>query len=470
MKRILTAITVITLLMLLAACGKENDNNDPIDLNDDSWMDEEVTLYYATWNLIPEDSDLFMGEKIEHLMIEEFERRYPNINVEIIYVGNDLNWTSNFTAKIGAGEQVPDVFSVMDADIFINSEVLYDFSGYWDNDPDADLVMDSLKDVGLYTKGDVTRRLVAPGTLSPYATFVFKTLADKNGVAMPSYDWDFDEYKAFATSVTNEPEGEWGLEVCNWEMSYPAMMNPSYNYWTWDGDSFNFDDPLFLQGIQAEKDAIAAGYCKGGWPSDAAERAAEKAEYYGIPDLWPPSVGKIGIHVQPSWDMGWFGPQLSDNDVVYDIYPGPNGRTRAALNVSGMSSITEHPRQAYELMKWMSFSEDGLRYKYGIAWHDERLATTSSGWDFPGIISDRVWNALPYGAYAPGWVSPEFIQSLNNGIIFPQKAFIGFWESHTVINTYMAEFETRNPADLVVDMTNEANQAVADAWATLNLR
>jgi len=468
MRRIFVLVLILMLGSMLVACGKD-EKDDSIDFDDDSWLEEEVTLYYANWNLIPQSSDLFMGEKIEHIMLEEFMRVYPNINVEIVYVGTDGNWTENFTARIGAGDQIPDVFSVMDADMFINSEVLYDFSEFWEADPDKDRIMDSIRDVGLYEKNGVSRRYVAPGTISPYATFVFKSLAEKNGVEMPSYDWDFAEFTQFAKDVTNEPEGEWGLEVCNWSMRYPAMMNPELNYWTWDGERFNFDDPLFLQGLQAEEDAIAEGYCKGGWPSDEAERAEAKTEYYGVPDLWPPANGKIGVHIQPSWDMGWFAPQLAENNVTYDIYPGPNGRTQAALNVSGMSSITEHPRHAYELMKWMTFSEDALRHKYGIAWHDDRLVSSTSGWDFPGIVSDRVWNALPYGAHAPGWVSDEFIASLNNGMIFPQKAFIGFWESHQVILAYTAEFDSRNPADLVVDMTNEANQKVSDAWETLRI-
>ncbi len=469
MKRIVMALLMIGFTVMITGCNQGNDVPQPIDFNDDSWMDEEVTITYASWNLIPEDSDLFMGKKIEHLMIEEFMREFPNITVEIIYVGSDVNWTENFTAKIGANEAIPDVFAVMDANSFINSEVLFDFSEYWDNDTDKDIIMDSIKDVGLYEKDGVSRRLIAPGTLSPYANFVTKTLADEMGVQMPSYNWTFDEFLAFAEAVTDEPQGKWGMEYCNWEYIYPAMLNPEYNYLTWDGERYNFDDPLFLEGFQKSKDAVTAGYCKGGWPEGEAERAAERVKYYGVPDLWPPVFGKIGTFVQPSWDMGWFGPMLDANGIEYDIYPGPNGRTRAALNIHGMSSITEHSRQAYELMKWMTFSEDGLRYKYGIAWHDDELANSMSGWDFPGVISDRVWNALPYGAAAPGWVSEEFIQSLNNGIIFPQKAMIGYLQSYEVIEAYREEFEDKNPADLVVDMTDDANQAIEDSWDILDL-
>jgi hypothetical protein len=39
MKRILTVLTVMTLVMFLVACNKDKGTDDPIDFLDDSWMD-----------------------------------------------------------------------------------------------------------------------------------------------------------------------------------------------------------------------------------------------------------------------------------------------------------------------------------------------------------------------------------------------------------------------------------------------
>jgi hypothetical protein len=48
-----------------------------------------------------------------------------------------------------------------------------------------------------------------------------------------------------------------------------------------------------------------------------------------------------------------------------------------------------------------------------------------------------VWSAIPYGITAPGFVSPEFIESLRNGAYWVNKEVVGWDEADSVAYSYL---------------------------------
>jgi len=407
----------------------------------EDWTEEEITLNYSTWQHTSADI-----VTIESLMVNAFMDKYPNITVNIQMMGaSSEEWDSNFVAAAESGT-LPDVFLVNRLASFLPYNILEDITEFYDNDPDTDYIFDSVKELGIYKD----KRYAVPTFIYPTMWIVNLDILEAAGVAIPSYDWTYQQMESIAQATTNENThiiGMYGCSFYNRELpkilKIAAATTPqelaiakSWQSYSFDGTQFNFDDPVFLSAMTDLTEAVNGGYC-----IDALS-AETLNNWYLDSSFVPTANGKVALWRDASWSAkNYFSQMLFE----WDIYPGPNGITGGNTDIAGIASTSEHKAAAYQFLKWMSYSEEGLLTRYQLFEdYSDQVYISANNYGYPvvdyginGQGENLIWDTIPYGITAPGFVSPEFIESLKNGAYWVNKEVVGWDEADSVAYTYL---------------------------------
>lgn len=407
----------------------------------EDWTEDEITLTYSTWQHTSADI-----VTIESLMVNSFMEKYPNITVEFQMMGaSSEEWDSNFIAAVESNT-LPDAFLVNRLASFLPYNILADITEYYENDTDTQYIFDSVDELGIYDE----TRYAMPTFIYPTMWIVNLEILEAAGVAIPDYDWTYAQMETIARATTNENThiiGIFGASFYNRELPKVLKIAAATtqeelniaNAWqsfSFDGNQFNFDDPVFLSAMTMMTDAINEGIVI---PALSAETLEE---WYLDASFVPTYNGKVAMWRDASWAAKNYFEQML---FEWDIYPGPNGVTGGNTDIAGISSTCEHPQAAYQFLKWMSFGEDGLLERYQL-FEDfsDQVFISANNYGYPivdyginGLGENLVWEAIPYGKTAPGFVSPEFIESLKNGAYWVNKEVVGWDEADSVAYPYL---------------------------------
>ncbi len=440
----------------------------------EDWTEEEITLTYSTWQHTSADI-----VTIESLMVNAFMEKYPNITVNIQMMGaSSEEWDSNFVAAAESGT-LPDVFLVNRLASFLPYNILADITEFFENDSDTDYIFDSVHDLGMYKD----KRYAIPTFIYPTMWIVNLDILEAAGVAIPSYDWTFDQMQSIAQATTNENThilGMYGCSFYNRELPKVLKLNAavteeeiaiakSWQSYSFDGTKFNFDDPVFLSAMTYLTEAVNGGYCVDTLSAETLE------EWYLDSAFIPTANGKVALWRDASWSAKNYFSQMLFN---WDIYPGPNGVTGGNTDIAGIASTSQNKAAAYQFLKFMSYSEEGLLTRYQLFEdYSDQVFISANNYGYPivdygidGQGVNKVWETIPYGITAPGFTSPEFIESLKNGAYWVNKEVVGWDEVDSVAYTYLYQTmvgETTYAAIKDVLQT-EAMQAMTAARETLD--
>lgn len=452
-RKSLLFILVLFLGLAIAGCKKKNgggNGKEPEEIP--NWQIEEVTLTFATWAY--NNAEV---ETIDSLMVKEFTKKYPNITVNMQIVGESAVWDENMLQLLET-EEIPDVFLVNRMENFLPYGILADLTEYFDADPDTEYIFDSVKDLGLY-KG---RRYVIPTYLYPQFWVVNLDLLRDSNVAIPSYDWTWDQMEAIAKTVQNDTTHKIGVfGTAQYFYEYPKVINAEVNPYAYgyNGTKFNFNTPSYMSAMNRLEIGIQEGYVVNAITPEQA------LEYYGDATIDPRYSGHVGIWREASWSVK---EHLGSLPFHFDIYSAPSGIGMGNTDIAGVSALSPHKEAAYQLLKWMSFSEEGVirRFELYEEYKDE-LFISGNNYPYPivdygidGKGNNKIWDNIPYGSTAPGLVSPQFMESLRNAAIQANKEVIGWDAVDQAVNPYFGRI-LMGEADFVSQM--EAIQADADA-------
>ncbi|MDD3999682.1 MAG: extracellular solute-binding protein [Bacilli bacterium] len=414
------------------------------------WMEKKITLTYASW----QHTDLEMVT-LESLMIDAFMEEYPNITVEMISVGEDWEWEEKIIALAEAhtpeNPTFPDVQLIRRLETMLPYNFLADISKMYDNDPDTDFIFKNLQNSGVYKEG----RYAIPSYVYPQFWIINKDLLNAQGIPIPSYDWSWEQMESIAKAVNNETTHVVGLygiqDVYKYEsgatayvMELPKVLKmktspetaASWGAMGFDGTKFNFLDDTYLQAMNKLKTALDEGWCKLGLDEET------KLSYYGDESYEMTKQGKVAIWRQESWA---FKNYMKTLEYDWDIYPGPSGVTGGNTDILGVSSLCQNKQAAYQLVKWMSFSEEGILTRFRL-FNEAGNEVFQQANNYPYPIVDygidnngvnKIWSSIPYGTTAPGLVSPEFLEGLRNGAFLLNKESIGFGAAKYSIDEYL---------------------------------
>ena len=416
------------------------------------WQEKEINLTYATWQY--NDDTVVI---IDSLMIEAFMEKYPNIHVTMLPIGEYYEWDANLQAKAEVGE-LPDVFLVNRLETALPYKLLADITEYYNHDDDTKFIFESVQHSGMYDG----KRYAIPTFIYPYYFFVNLDILTNNGISAPSYDWSWDQMEAIAQACYNESEhivGQYGTISYKRELPKILSGNPSWCATTFDGEKFNFDSPYFEAAFEKLTNALK---------THAVTRTYDEetlTTYYGNPTYQPNYDGSAAIWCDPSWTAKDYFEKMSFN---WDVYPAPGGSTCANTDIAGVSSTCANKDAAYQLLKWLSYSEEGLITRFEL-YEDYSDILFKSANNYPYPIVDygidkhgvnKIWDNIPYNN-VPGMTSPQMINSLKNAALLSNKETVGWDTVENSVGEYftMIMDGTDTFANLKETIVNVAKQA-----------
>jgi len=306
----------------------------------DPLTEEEITLTYACWGQAE------AGEpEVLQALIKQFEEAHPNIHVEFVPIDQGT-WNEGLT-NLAAQGNLPDVFWVFSVSGAVANEWALDLTEFFENDPDAKELYPTM--VSSSRIGG--KNYSYPAVLFPHMVFMNKTLFEKYNVELPAYDWTWDDYFDLAEELAHPEEYYYGVSNPLYVDLLPAAINGNQGKFGWDGEAYHFDD-AWIEAVETRAEVINNKICE--WMS-----AEEKEAVLGDPGAWPPGKGRSAMHIDWPWTMAMFNTTVKDEtgcEFVYYPLPMGDGKGELAIVDNGIISAgTEHPREAWELAKWMSW-------------------------------------------------------------------------------------------------------------------
>ena len=314
--------------------------------------DEEITLTYMN----------FDNKVLTEWLAEKFTELHPNIKVNVIYevAGDDYN---NTLLNLVSTGQTPDCFMILgNCDFALSNGLLGDMTEYWENDPENDNILPSINGAKLGYYGS-NQKLATPIKFFPDAIYADMAVFEKLNVEMPPTDWTWDEMVQAFKDVTSPDEGIYGFNMFhNIVTYYPVAANPNaIGEFGWNGKEFDMTD--WAVGVNTLAELINGKY-------RAPVTEDELIAWQGSTD-WAAYSGRLGFQIDAFWTylnlfdtddyrnkgiefVPYATPSVEGNDVKYKF---------GVLDFGGISSGTEHPREAYELLKFMGWGLEGWKYK-----------------------------------------------------------------------------------------------------------
>lgn len=274
---------------------------------------EQITLSYAIWD---QNQEPAMRE-----IADAFTAENPGVAIEIQLTAFKDYWTKLQTAVSGGSG--PDVF--------------------WMNGPNFQLyasngVLAPLGDQGIdtanYPQGLVDLYTYdgtlygAPKDFDTIGVWYNKELFDAAGVAYPSDDWTWDEFRATAEAITNPADGVYGFVAAQSSQTgyYNTIAQAGGYVISPDGTTSGFGSPAALEGVTFLTDFIASG------DSPTAQQMTDTS----ATDQF--SSGKIGMMFNGSWAAVGFAANADIADKV-DVASLPTGPTGNQSVVHGLANV-----------------------------------------------------------------------------------------------------------------------------------
>lgn len=348
--------------LFMAGCGG-NGSNDDTDTSgatggggsDDTsevaempeMTDEDITLSFAAW----------MNLDLQRFMVDKFMEKYPNITVNIVELEQDT-WNDGLTNLANAGN-LPDAYWYLgNVDVPIVNGWLGDMTEYWEADPETANVLDTMQDTGYF---DGERKMAAASNYYPYTVFLDENLFDSLNVEMPSADWKYSEMIDLMKKMTVPEQGIYGYnDFTLIETMAPIVQQDAIGEFGWDGESFDMTSE-WADAIEQQAKFVRTGVHAPFFDTDEAEAA------FGDRLLWAAETGKIAMQLDAWWTKNLFATdEFVDKGISWVPYPVPQGdnastnRKPAFIDFGSISSATEHPREAYELLKFMGWGNEGF--------------------------------------------------------------------------------------------------------------
>ncbi|WP_088104068.1 ABC transporter substrate-binding protein [Halalkalibacter urbisdiaboli] len=362
-KSLFSLLTMFFLVLLLVACSsndsvteetnepKTNDSEAPVEESALPPMTtENITLKYASW----------ANGELNKFMAEKFMEKYPNITVELVELEFD-GWNDHLTNLASTG-QLPDVFWYLgNVDVPIKNGWLGDMTEYFENDPESDNILTTMKEPGYF---DGEKKLAAPANYYPFTIYLDENLFKKLNVDMPSADWTYSEMINLMQEMTVPEQGIFGYNTFTQLVTMAPIVNQdAYGEFGWDGENFDLTKD-WADAINQHAQFVRSGVHAPFFDTDEAEAA------FGDRLLWAASSGRLAMQLDAWWTMGLFAePEFVDKGikwVPYTVPQGDNASTQhkpAFIDFGALSSATEHPREAYELLKFFGWGKEGWSAK-----------------------------------------------------------------------------------------------------------
>ncbi len=335
--RIGLGVTLTLLAFVSASCGKED-------------ADGVVTLRMATW---ASDS----GYDLERQIISAFEEANPDIRIELIYTPYDSYGEKLLTLTVGGSP--PDVFwtQLENLPFLASRGVVMDITDRVAADPEVDesLYFPNALEICRHEG----RLFALPRDVACYFMVYNKDLLDRAGIAYPAPKWTWDDFLAMGLQLAQEktPEGRTRVFALPYYLVDVVFQNGG-QFVSEDHRTAYFNDERIWGAFKWWSEAMNV--------HGVIPRAQELGGLGG--DLFVSQ--RAAMALAGPWMIGHYQQTC---DFEWDIINMPAGRAGSKARLLGLpiaiSPGTEHPEEAYRLVKFLCYSDEAqeLQAKLGIA-------------------------------------------------------------------------------------------------------
>lgn len=417
-KRVVALLSAAAMVMSMTACGGSGDNGDSSNESNaeskqgEAAEDTVVTIngydYTKCADMTTDEITLtyfhFDQDETVQYLAKRFEEIYPNIKVNAVF--EDVSTYMTTLGTMMNNQEYPDVIMYSDADTALKNGYLLDIKEYWEADDEVDSLASTVEGAGMGTF-QTSGQLSVPVKFFPGAMYldrnVFKTL----NVDMPTQNWTWSEMidliKQCTVSGNSGEMSYYGLGYYNRLDSLYGIAASQDIIGEFGYDGKTFDLGVWATGEQEFADLKLGGYVAPSQNTD--EMDAWSGDYYN----WAGSTGHVAMFSEAFWTYqnlwGTEAYEQYDLDIVPYVIPAVSEEDAseahhsiATIDFGGVCSGTEHPREAYELLKFMSFGKDGWMTR--IELYNDETQTDSAGTALkhvsmpaPITTDEEVWNA-----------------------------------------------------------------------------
>ena len=327
--------------VLLAACG--GSGSAPTTQGGD-----QVQLVYQDWRTA------WFSPMVEEMM-EEFHETHPNIRV--FYTPDPKGLADIMLEQMKAGT-APDVFQGCCAyfPIWAQEGFTLDLSPLIEKDLDESITADwdPAQYASFLTRDGL--RYAVPKYHGALALYYNKDLFDEYGVGYPDDSWDHDDYLSAMRRLTHDRDGDgstdlWGSMIdISWDRIQMHVNG-------WGGRYVDPDDPTRC--LMAEPEAMEAlEWIRARIWDDGVMASNLHVQGLGTRDAF--IGGRLAMVEDGSWALKDI---LTKADFRVGLAPFPSGPvqrvTLATTDGFGIYSGTEHPEEAWELVKFLTSENFG---------------------------------------------------------------------------------------------------------------
>ncbi|NLJ90755.1 MAG: carbohydrate ABC transporter substrate-binding protein [Clostridiales bacterium] len=486
-KRLALIILALTLVLTLTACGGSKEKSKGTSSDTVSGETEDVQIgditYKKATDLTDEEITLtyfhFDQDETVKYLADRFMELYPNITVNAVY--ENVATYNDTLLTLVSNNETPDVIMYSDADFALSNFLLSDISNLWDSDPETQNLAKTVNSAGLGTY-QTSGRFGVPVKFFPGIMYIDLNVLEELNIPAPSRDWTWNEMIQLIKDATvlDSRDG-----MAYYGMGYYNRLDSYYGIAARQDiiGEFGFDGKGFDLGVWAVGEQEFADLKQGGYIAPVPE-TQEMEDWYGDWEGWAGSSGHVALFTEAFWTyQGTWATEAFEQynlDIVPYVIPpvqeedakAEGHNSIATIDFGGITTSCEYPREAYELLKFMSFGVDGWKTRIEV-YNDESI-TNQSGlalkYDVmpaPITLNEEVWDGY-IDMYTEGMDEEhkgywkEYFASCMQPIPFGWTSIAGYWNFcdeyfnkigiHDLVDSGQAK-----AADYATEATEKAN-------------
>ncbi len=486
-KKLVAMLLVVTMTLGLTACGGGQGGGSATSADTVSGETEAVEIGGITYNKATDVTDKeieltyfhFDQDETVKYLADRFMEIYPNIKVNAVY--ENVATYNDTLLTLVSNQQTPDVVMYSDTDFAMSNMLVSDISKYYDSDPETKDLASTVNDCGLGCY-DTSARFSVPVKFFPGVMYVDLNVLETLNVSAPARDWTWADMIQLIKDCTvlDSPDGMayYGCGYFNRLDSYYGIAAAQTIKGEFGFDGTDFDLSIWAVGEQEFSDLKLGGYIA------PVTETQEMEDWMGDWEAWCGASGHVALFTEAYWTyQGTWATEAFEQynlDIVPYVVPAVSEEdaskehhTIATIDFGGITTSCQYPREAYELLKFMSFGVDGWKTRLEV-YNDESI-TNASGlalkYDVmpaPITTNEEVWKGY-IDMYCAGMDDThkgyweEYFASCMQPIPYGWTSIAGYWN-------YCAEyFNSIGIHDLVDKGTAKAADYATEATEKANL-
>ncbi len=430
MKRRLLALLLTTVMVFgITGCGNDKSSNKANgSSNKATEVEIEGITYHPATDLTDDNIELtyfhFDQDETVQYLADRFMQLYPNIKVKVMYE-NAATYNDTLLTLV-ANSNAPDVIMYSDSDFALSNMLLADVTEYYDADPETQNLASTVNDAGL-GKFATSARFGIPVKFFPGVMYIDRNVLETLNVDAPGMDWTWSEMIQLIKDCTvlDSPDG-----MAYYGCGYYNRLDSYYGIAARQDiiGEFGFNGEVFDLGVWAVGEQEFADLKLGGYIAPVTE-TEEMEDWAGDWEAWCGSTGHVALFTEAYWTyMGTWATEAYDQynlDIVPYVVPAVTEEDASAehhsiavIDFGGVTTSCKNPREAYELLKFMSFGVDG--WKTRIAMYNDESIVNASGLALK-------YDVMPAPITKDQEVWDGYIEMYTNGM---DEEHVGYWKNY----------------------------------------